>query len=91
MLVLALAAGEEYKIEEANADRFRLAVEAFGTPQAYNSSIFATGLPDDIKLQLLYAGQGTLWTDMSKAGGNFGIRATISLDNGAPRSKTTKK
>ena len=78
-------------VEEAKADRFRLAVEAFGTPQAYNSWIFATGLPDDIKLQLLYAGQGTLWTDMSKAGGNFGIRATISLDNGAPRSKTTKK
>jgi len=72
-------------IEEATADRFRLAVEAFGTPQAYNNYIFATALPDDIKLQLLYAGQGTLWTDMNKAGGDFGIRATIPLEAGAAK------
>ncbi len=72
------------KIEEATADRFRLAVEAFGTPQAYNNWIFATGLPDDVKLQLLYAGQGTLWTDMhDSGGGNFGVRATIPLQTGS--------
>lgn len=72
-------------IEEATADRFRLAVEAFGTPQAYNNWIFATGLPDDVKLQLLYAGQGTLWTDMNRTGGDFGVRATIPLDSGASK------
>ena len=71
--------------EEAKSDRFRLAVEAFGTPQAYNNWVFATGLPDDVKLQLLYAGEGTLWTDMSKAGGNFGVRATIPLKTGAAK------
>jgi hypothetical protein len=70
-------------IQEATADRFRLAVEAFGTPQAYINWIFATGLPEDVKLQLLYVGQGTLWTDMHKAGGNFGVRATVPLDTGA--------
>ncbi len=64
-------------VEEAKADRFRLAVEAFGTPAAYNNWIFATGLPDDVDLKLLYAGQGTLWTDMN----NIGVRATIPLDN----------
>ena len=32
-------------VEEATADRFRLAVQAFGTPQAYNNWIFASGLP----------------------------------------------
>jgi len=74
-------------VEEATSDRFRLAVEAFGNPQAYNNWIFATGLPDDIKLQLLYAGQGTLWTDMSKQDGAFGIRATIPLENGAKKTK----
>lgn len=73
--------------EEATADRFRLAVEAFGTPQAYNNWVFASGLPDDVKLQLLYAGEGTLWTDMDKAGGGFGVRANISLD-GDPDKKS---
>lgn len=66
-------------IEEATADRFRLAVQAFGTPQAYNNWIFATNLPDEVKLQLLYAGEGTLWTDMNNASGGFGVRATLPL------------
>lgn len=72
-------------IEEATADRFRLAVEAFGTPRAYNNWIFASGLPDDIELKLLYAGQGTLWTDMDKSGGNFGIRANLPLETAKPK------
>jgi hypothetical protein len=50
-------------VAEAEADRFRLAVEAFGTPEAYNNFIFAENLPSDVKLNFLYAGQGTLWTD----------------------------
>ena len=69
-------------VEEAKAGRFKLAVEAFGSPAAYNNWIFATGLPDDIELKLIYAGQGTLWTDADKAG-NFGIRASIPIDPGA--------
>lgn len=72
-------------VEEATADRFRLAVAAFGTPQAYNNWVFASGLPDDVKLQLLYAGPGTLWTDMQKGEGGFGVRATLPLDNGAKK------
>jgi len=63
--------------EEAKSDRFRLAVQAFGTPQAYNNWIFATGLPENVDLKLLYAGQGTLWTDMN----NLGARVQIPLDN----------
>ena len=67
-------------VEEARADRFRLAVEAFGTPQAYNNWIFASGLPDDVELKLLYAGPGTLWTDL-EGKADFGVRATIPIDN----------
>ena len=74
-------------VEEATADRFRLAVQAFGTPQAYNNWVFASGLPDDVELNLLYAGQGTLWTDMNSAGGNFGVRAMLPLDNGSSISQ----
>jgi len=64
-------------VEEAKSDRFRLAVEAFGTPAAYNNWIFASGLPKDIDLKFLYAGEGTLWTD---ANSNFGIRASIPVE-----------
>jgi hypothetical protein len=51
-------------MQEAKANRFRLAVEAFGSGEAFNQWVFATGLPDDIQLQLLYAGDGTFWTDL---------------------------
>lgn len=67
-------------IEEAKSDRFRLAVEAFGTAKAYNNWYFATNLPSDVKLQLIFAGQGTLWIDMDKSPGSFGVRATIPLN-----------
>ncbi len=50
--------------EEATADKFRLAVEAFGDPKAYNQWVFANGLPKDLQLHLLYAGDGTFWTDL---------------------------
>ncbi|MEM9412446.1 MAG: SPFH domain-containing protein, partial [Planctomycetota bacterium] len=62
-------------IEKAKSDRFRLAVEAFGSSDAYNDWIFAEGLPDDVDLKLLYAGEGTLWTDMQ----NLGVRANMNL------------
>lgn len=51
-------------IEEAKSNKFKLAVEAFGTPQAYNNWTFANGLPGDIELKMFYAGEGTLWTDL---------------------------
>ncbi len=50
--------------EEAKANKFQLAVEAFGSGQAYNQWAFAQGLPEDIELNLLYAGEGTFWTDL---------------------------
>ncbi len=62
-------------VAEAESDRFRLAVEAFGDPAAYNNWIFASGLPDDVDLKFLYAGEGTLWTDMN----NIGVRANLPI------------
>lgn len=50
--------------EEAKADKFGLAVSAFGSGKAYNNWVFAQGLPDDIQLDMLYAGEGTFWTDL---------------------------
>ncbi len=50
--------------EEAKSQKFELAVKAFGSPEAYNRFIFAKHLPDNIELKLLYAGEGTFWTDL---------------------------
>ncbi len=50
---------------EATADKFRLAVEAFGSPAAFNKWEFAEQLPSDLELKLFYAGEGTLWTDLN--------------------------
>jgi regulator of protease activity HflC (stomatin/prohibitin superfamily) len=58
-------------IEEAKANKFQLAVEAFGSGQAYNQWVFAQGLPTDIQLNLLYAGEGTFWTDLKGFGEAF--------------------
>jgi hypothetical protein len=50
--------------QEARAQLFELAVKAFGDPTAYTKWQFAQGLPEDIELKLIYAGSGTLWTDL---------------------------
>lgn len=50
--------------KEAEASRFIYAVAAFGSGQSFNQWVFATGLPDDIELNMLYAGEGTFWTDL---------------------------
>ncbi|WP_339742892.1 SPFH domain-containing protein [uncultured Rubinisphaera sp.] len=51
-------------LEEAKADKFKLAVDAFGSGESYNKWVFASGLPEDIELNLIFAGEGTFWTDL---------------------------
>jgi regulator of protease activity HflC (stomatin/prohibitin superfamily) len=51
-------------LEQAKAQKLQLAVAAFGSGDAYNQWVFATGLPEDLRLHLLYAGDGTFWTDL---------------------------
>jgi len=64
-VMLGQAEAQAQKLmEEARANRFKLAVGAFGSGEAFNQWVFATGLPDDIQLQMLYAGEGTFWTDL---------------------------
>jgi hypothetical protein len=59
----ATATAEQLK-NEAESQKFDLAVKAFGNAGAYTKWQFAEGLPSDIQLQLFYAGEGTLWTDL---------------------------
>lgn len=57
-------AGAKQIEAEAKSELFTLAVSAFGSGSAYNQWTFATGLPDDVQLDMLYAGEGTFWTDL---------------------------
>ncbi|MHC5028735.1 MAG: SPFH domain-containing protein [Planctomycetota bacterium] len=60
---------------EAKAQKFQLAVAAFSTPSAYSKWEFAEGLPNDVDLQLIYAGEGTLWTDLKNIVPTLPLRA----------------
>ena len=51
-------------LEEAKAGKFVLAVAAFGSGAAFNQWVFASGLPENIQLNMIYAGPGTFWTDL---------------------------
>jgi regulator of protease activity HflC (stomatin/prohibitin superfamily) len=64
-LLLGQAEAEvETMKREAEAQKFAISVAAFGSPEAYNEWVFANGLPENLSLTLLYAGQGTFWTDL---------------------------
>jgi regulator of protease activity HflC (stomatin/prohibitin superfamily) len=57
-------AGAKQLEAEAKSELFKLAVDSFGSGSAYNQWVFASGLPKDVQLDLFYAGEGTLWTDL---------------------------
>lgn len=59
--VIRLVDGERAKGQQ-------LKVKAFGDAEGYNLWTFANGLGDDLKINILHAGPGTLWTDLEKAG-----------------------
>jgi hypothetical protein len=63
--------GAEAKVVEmkgrAEGDGYALQVKAVGTPSDYTFYQFAQQLPDQVRLMLIYAGAGTLWTDVEKA------------------------
>ncbi|HUJ09554.1 MAG TPA: hypothetical protein VL171_05960 [Verrucomicrobiae bacterium] len=51
---------------KAEDEGYALQVKAVGTPTDYAFYEFAQQLPEQVKLMLLYAGTGTLWTDLEK-------------------------
>ncbi len=52
---------------KAEGDGYALQVQAAGSAADYNAFQFAKQLPEKIRLSLIYAGSGTLWTDLDKA------------------------
>jgi hypothetical protein len=66
-----LGAAEAKVIElkgKAEGDGYAQLVKAVGAAADYVAYQFAQGLPAQVKLKLIYAGPGTLWTDLEKAG-----------------------
>ncbi|MDA0577793.1 MAG: SPFH domain-containing protein [Verrucomicrobia bacterium] len=58
---LRLVQGEEAK-------GLQLKTAAFGDPQAYALNVFAQNLNPTVRINILHAGDGTLWTDLKTAG-----------------------
>lgn len=55
-------------VEGERAKGLQLKVKAFGDPEAYNLWTLASALDDDLQINILHAGPGTLWTDIENAG-----------------------
>lgn len=55
-------------VEGEKAKGLQLKIKAFGDAEAYNLWTLASALTDDLKINILHAGPGTLWTDLEKAG-----------------------
>jgi hypothetical protein len=55
-------------VEGERAKGQQLKVKAFGDAEAYNLWTFAQNLSEDLQINVLHAGPGTLWTDLEKAG-----------------------
>jgi hypothetical protein len=56
------------KVEGERASGLRLKADAFNDPVAYARWIFAETLNPRMKLNIIHAGEGTLWTDLEKTG-----------------------
>jgi hypothetical protein len=69
-------------VEGERAKGQQLKVKAFGDAEAYNLWTLASGIGDDLKINILHSGPGTLWTDLEKAG---------LSDLGAGQALTPKK
>ncbi len=50
---------------DAEAQGYKMLVDAFGSPQAYNLYTFAENFKPD-QIRLFFAGDGTFWTDLSR-------------------------
>ena len=54
-------------VEGEKAKGFQLKATALGDPQAYTLVELARSLNADVRINILHAGEGTLWTDIEKA------------------------
>ena len=55
-------------VEGEKSNGFKLQVGAIGSPAAYNLLMFSKQLNPKLEMQIIHAGEGTLWTDLKKQG-----------------------
>ena len=85
-IMIGEAEGHAKQLKQvAEAQKFQLAVEAFGTASSYSKWQFAEGLPTTIDLRLLYAGEGTLWTDLDSFMPTLPLQSSASPKNDGER------
>jgi len=56
-------------VEGEKSNGFKLQVGAIGSPEAYNLLMFSKQLNPKMEMQIIHAGEGTLWTDLKKQQG----------------------
>ena len=61
------AADSMQVVESQRAHGSQMKTQAFGDPIAFSLWEFAGSLRPDIRINILHAGPGTLWTDLQKA------------------------
>ncbi|QBG48923.1 hypothetical protein EGM51_16500 [Verrucomicrobia bacterium S94] len=69
--VRVLGQAEATALEKTDGERakgLQLKTAAFNDPLAYAKWIFADSLNPEMKLNIIHAGEGTLWTDLEKTG-----------------------
>jgi len=67
-LKLGQAEAEVVKLVEGEKAKGQvMKVQSFGDAQAYSLAEFAAGLSDDLRINIIHAGDGTLWTDLENA------------------------
>ncbi len=80
--LLGTAQAEAFeRVEGERAAGTLLKTQAFGDPRAYSLWEFATRLSPSLKLNIFHAGDGTLWTDLEKAGGPAGLGGAKTLES----------
>ncbi len=67
--------------KQAEAQGYKLLIDAFGSPQAYNLYTFAENFEPE-SIRLFYAGDGTFWTDLTRF---EEVGAAKLLQPGAPK------
>ena len=71
-------------VEGERAKGFQMKVDAFGDAQAYALWEFARGLNPNLKVRVIHAGEGTLWTDLNQQGFGALGGAAVLKNQAAP-------
>lgn len=72
-------------VEGEKSNGFKLQVGAIGSPAAYSLLMFSKQLNPKLEMQIIHAGEGTLWTDLKKQG--FGELGGAKILSGIPAGK----